>query len=186
MSWRRHVGVVFGLATELAARREVALVREGFVGDALLDVVGFAGEDQQGFILRLPAEASNGPVVARAIGNATDAVLSLGVGVGGSIGGSEASEISSTSPSQRGSGNAEDDVVLRDSGGEVRLRIDAARSIRTSGDGEKVVHPAVGRSVRIGDEARFADRSVYKDELGKLVGSLIEASDLDLRIDRGT
>ena len=41
----------------------VALVGEAFVGDALLDVVGLAGENQQRLVLRLPAEARNRPVV---------------------------------------------------------------------------------------------------------------------------
>ena len=48
------------------------------------------------------------------------------------------------------------------------------------------MNPAVRRPIRIGDEARFADRPIYQDELRKLIGSLIETRDLDLRIDRRT
>ncbi len=46
-----------------ATRHSGALVRENLIGNSLLDVVGFAGKDRQGFILRLPSEALHGAVV---------------------------------------------------------------------------------------------------------------------------
>ena len=70
----------------MAARSGVAFVGEELVGDALLDVVGFAGEDQQGFVLRLPAEAGDGTIVAGVIGSARDTELSFCSGIGSSIG----------------------------------------------------------------------------------------------------
>ena len=54
----------FGTRGELAGRRLVALGLEQLVGDAHLDVVGLAREQQQRLVLRLPAEARDGAVVA--------------------------------------------------------------------------------------------------------------------------
>src|SRR5205814_130259 len=46
---------------------------ENLVGDSHFDVVGFAREDCDGLVLRLPSETSYGAVVAAAIGMAFDA-----------------------------------------------------------------------------------------------------------------
>src|SRR5439155_21762713 len=61
---RAQVGGVFRRRVEVAAGRDGALAREQLAGDALLDVVGLAGKDEERLVLRLPAEAGDGPVVA--------------------------------------------------------------------------------------------------------------------------
>src|SRR5215510_11582926 len=58
-----RVGVVFGRAVEDAARDRVSFVGEGFVGDALFDVISLADEDHQRLVLRLPPEAGDGAIV---------------------------------------------------------------------------------------------------------------------------
>ena len=55
---------------------------EQLVGNAHFHVVGFAGKDEQGFVLSLPAEAGDGSVVAVVVGFALDPTL-LGVRVTG-------------------------------------------------------------------------------------------------------
>ena len=66
---RERLGVedVVGHRRELAARRLVTLDLEQLVGDAHLDVVGLAREQQQRLVLRLPAEARDRAVVAVAV-----------------------------------------------------------------------------------------------------------------------
>src|SRR5579863_1715323 len=45
----------------------VALLREKLVGDAHLNVVSLAGEQEKGFVLSLPAKPRDGAVVAAAV-----------------------------------------------------------------------------------------------------------------------
>src|SRR5207253_4422355 len=70
---RAQVGGVFRRRVEVAAGRDGALAREQLAGDALLDVVGLAGKDEERLVLRLPAEAGDGPVVAVMVEPAADA-----------------------------------------------------------------------------------------------------------------
>src|SRR6185369_6606810 len=74
--------VVLGERIELTGRIRVALVAEELVGDALLHVVGLAGEHQQGLVLRLPAEARDRAVVSRSVLAAGDPERRLLRGVG--------------------------------------------------------------------------------------------------------
>src|SRR5215471_20541695 len=71
---RGGVGVcgVVGYGGELAARRLLTLLGKELVGDALLDVVRLAREDQERLVLCLPAEARDGAVVAARVGRAGD------------------------------------------------------------------------------------------------------------------
>ena len=66
---RRHGSCrdVVGHRRELAGRGLVTLGLEQLVGDAHLDVVGLAGEEQQRLVLSLPAEAGDRAVVAVAV-----------------------------------------------------------------------------------------------------------------------
>jgi hypothetical protein len=66
-------------------------------------------------------------------------------------------------PEHRGR-NAEDQVAARELFLEVRLGEHAAARVVAAGDGEQRVHAAVGRSVRVADEARLAHRAVRPDE----------------------
>jgi hypothetical protein len=63
---------------ELAVRGLVTLVRERFVGDAHLDVIRLAGEDQERRVLSLPAEFADAPVVAVPVQPPADAEVPLG------------------------------------------------------------------------------------------------------------
>ena len=65
-----EIGRVLRQGVELAIRGVVPLVGEVLVGDALLDVVGLAGEHQQRLVLRLPAEAGDRAVVTAAVEDA--------------------------------------------------------------------------------------------------------------------
>src|SRR4051794_11131746 len=69
-------------AVEHAAGNAVALLGEDFIADALLDVVSFAGENKQGFILRFPAKPGDCSVVAVRIEAAFDAVVGFRLSVG--------------------------------------------------------------------------------------------------------
>src|ERR1700693_3019282 len=64
-------GILWGLI-EHAARNSGALIHEQFVRDTLLNVVGFAREDEQRFVLRLPSEAGHGTIVAGGVQRALD------------------------------------------------------------------------------------------------------------------
>ena len=94
-----HVGLVFGREVEGAAGRFISFGGEDLVGDALFDVIGFAGEDGQRFILRFPAEAGDGAVVGIAVFMACDAELGFELRVGGFVSRMVASSMASTRPS---------------------------------------------------------------------------------------
>src|SRR5205823_7220162 len=64
---RVRIRHVVGHHRILTGCRLVALGLEELVRDTHLDVVRLAGEELQGLILRLPAEAGNSPIVAVAI-----------------------------------------------------------------------------------------------------------------------
>ena len=179
--------MILGGGIRLAVLVAAALILEQLVGDALLDVVGLAREDEQRLVLRLPAEAGDGPVVPVAVEVPSDAEIgSLRGGAGEPAGQLLLGGVVDEPESEGRRGNAEDDVVRGERGGEVRLtrgagsrRIDAAR------DRVEPVDAAVGRAVRVLHETRLADRSVGKDERGHgLVASsqAIQGGESDLRI----
>src|SRR5713226_6543812 len=60
---RRKVLCVVWRGGEKAGRSLVAFLREQLVRDAHFHVVSFAREHKEGFVLRLPPEAGNGPIV---------------------------------------------------------------------------------------------------------------------------
>src|SRR5882762_11675659 len=57
---------------ELAARSFIPLGLKQLVGDALLDVVRFAGEEEQRFVLRLPPKTRDRAVIAVVVAYARD------------------------------------------------------------------------------------------------------------------
>src|SRR5258706_11719743 len=164
---------------------------------AHFDVVRLAREKEQRFVLRLPAEPRDRAVIAVVVGHAGDGAarnvevrsafdsqrLLLGrvartVGRDRRIG----NLFDQPCPEGRG-GNAEDHVVVRELGREVRLRERAGIRAGPTRDGEQSVDAAVGRSVGIQHEARFTHRSVCRDERGNSVGSAVLSSEGHLRID---
>src|SRR5258708_39227603 len=66
------VGMVFRRRIENAPRYRGPLIFEYFVGHALFHVIGFARKDLKRFVLGLPAEASNGAIVAGGIEPSAD------------------------------------------------------------------------------------------------------------------
>src|SRR5262249_16288991 len=99
---------------ELTARRLVALLLEELVADAHLDVVRLPREEEQRLVLRFPAEAADGPVVAVPVGTTADAEGVFGGDVGGLVGDDRAAGnlLYESQPERRG-GNPEDHVVGR-------------------------------------------------------------------------
>jgi hypothetical protein len=59
--------VKLSVSSGVALKRQpgglVALLREELVRDSHLDVVGFAREHEEGFVLRFPAETGDGPII---------------------------------------------------------------------------------------------------------------------------
>ena len=55
-------------------------MRENFIGDTHLHVVGLAGKQFQRLVLRLPAEAGDGAIIAVVIESAADAEVIVGIG----------------------------------------------------------------------------------------------------------
>ncbi len=148
-------------------RRIGAFVGEQLVGHADFDVVGLAGENFQRFVLRLPAEARDGAVVAAVVGMAGDAELLLESGISSHVGEDGGiGNIFDQAGAESGSGNAEDDVAELIHLLEVGLGHDAALGILAAGDGEDVVYAAIGSAAEAAArsdrerEARFAHRSI--------------------------
>jgi len=118
---------VIGRGEKETAGGLVALCGEQLVGDAHLDVVGFAGEDEEGFVLSLPAEAGDGAIVGaevgvageKGVGMAGDALGGLDGGVGLEIGeDGGVGDGLDESCAEDGRGDAEDDVGIAVLAGE--------------------------------------------------------------------
>ena len=119
-----------GDAVVNAARNRGAFVAECFVRYALLHVIGFSGKDHQGLVLRLPAKAGDGAIVAAHVEAAVDAQLRLDSAIGRKI--RLQSRVRScfheTKPKHR-SRNAEDHIVSGKLLSEVRLSQRASFSV---------------------------------------------------------
>src|SRR5215475_12433935 len=199
---RGGVGVcgVVGYGGELAARRLLTLLGKELVGDALLDVVRLAREDQERLVLCLPAEARDGAVVAArvgragdldSIGAAADAESGLAVGGHGEVvqDGAVWDALDQAHAEDR-RGNPEDDVALLALGVEVLLLDGAvagvAASILSSADDEERVYAAVGSAIRIVLVVRLAHGTVERDEVGHGVLGAKGGGEGDLRVHRRT
>ena len=123
----------------------LARIREDFIRDALLYVVGFAGENQERFILRLPAKACNGSIVAATVLAAANTetllriVIRILVGKDGGI-----RDRFNEARSKGGCRDSENDVVRRELRTEIRLRDRTSIRVRTARDHKQVVHSTVG------------------------------------------
>jgi len=186
-----EIGLIFRQRiVETRSRRIGAFGLEEFVGDAHFDVVGFASENLERFILGFPAETSDGAVIAAVIGMAGDAERGLGLSVRGHVsedGG--VGDIFDQARAESGRGNAEDQIVLALHLREVGLGHDAAGSVATAGNGEDIVHATVGHLGVDGTvgiygvgEAGFAHRAIGGDEKGNLVRGAVIVADGGLRI----
>src|SRR5450432_634366 len=152
-----EVGVVFRRAVDAAVGRQStsrlvfagqrALRGEGLIADALFHVVCLTGKDQQRLVLRLPAKAADGAVIAVVIERTAGAE---GTSIGGRIGQQRC--IVNVLHQARAKGrrrDAEDHVVGGHCLGKAGLRDIAGASVSAAGNGEEVFHSAVG-SVRVG------------------------------------
>src|SRR5271170_7177407 len=185
-----EIGFVLGSGIVEAGGRGIgAFVGEQLVGHAHFDVVGFAGEYFERFVLSLPAETSDRAVVAAVVGMAGNAELLFETGVGGHIGEDGGiGDIFDEAGAEDGSGDAEDEVAELIRLLEVGLGQDAARGVLATGDGEKVVNSAIrsageaaaGRDYK--RKARFAYRAFETDEEGNRIGAAIISRNGELRI----
>ena len=131
----------------------------------MLDVVSLSHKNQQRLVLRFPAEASDGAVIAAGVedtanfqrrsGRLRGRQVGLQSGVGRGLNQAQA---------KQGRGGAENHIVGGKSGGKVGLRQGAARGVGTAGDGVEVVDSAVERAVGSLDEAGFEHRAIRGDE----------------------
>src|SRR5439155_2787082 len=176
------VGVGRGVrrAGELTILRLVALLREQLVGDAHLDVVGLAREEQERLVLRLPPEPRDGPIIAVVVRGARDpdpvrpagdTEGRLAAGIGGLVVGDGAlGDGLDEAGAEHGGRDAEDDVVALTLGPEVLLGDRAlarvARVVLPAADHKEGVHASVARSVGVVLVARFADWTVERHEVG--------------------
>ena len=162
---RRDVARAFRVAGEAAPCRFHALLRKQLIGDALFDVVGLPGENHQGFVLRLPAEAGDGTVVAVAVFESGDTEELFGgrVGVLVSQNRGVGDGLDQPTPEDR-SRYAKDHVVSHKLGGEIRLRQVASGSVGASSDREQTVDAPVPRTIGIELESSFANRAIYANK----------------------
>src|ERR1700674_4738319 len=195
----REVEAVLRCRVEETTRSLVAFLGEELVRDPHLDVVGLAGEYEEGLVLRLPSEAGDRAVVGAAVRGASqvrvrvtrNAQPRLQRGVSTHVRQDRRIGDRLDEPNAKdGCGNAEDDVVVSAVAGErgsswqeVRLS-DVAARVAAAGDDEEVPCAAVGRSVRIPLKACFTDGAIPRDEPGQRVFRPIERGDRDQGIRR--
>jgi len=175
-----NIGPIFRCGIKYASRYGRALIGENFVRYALLDVVGFAGEYQQGFILRFPSETRDGAVVSRGVEAPADLQRRPGRlrGVEAGLQNSVRSRLHQSHAEDRRR-NAENDVLARQVAREIRLRQGAAFRVRPAGDGEQSMNAAIG------NKAGLAHRTIHGNERRNRVGRSVQGRQGDLRIRHG-
>ena len=159
------------------------LILEEFVGYSHFNVVGFAGEYFEGFVLRFPTEARDHSVISIAVdlaGNAERLFLPrvcLHVRVDSFFW-----NVFDQAGAKGRSRNAVDDVVQSQMLSEIWLLDIAIARVAATRNDEEIVDTAIGRAakarpVRIEKkfEACFADRAVGRDEGRKSVLGAIQA-----------
>ena len=193
-----HVRRVVGHRPELAGF--FAFLRKELVADALLDVVGFAGEHQERFVLSFPPEARDRSVVAvsvRVAGRkeplrtAPDPERGPGRGAGRVVGEDRGvGDRLDQAEAERRCGNPEAYVLASDVGLKVLLVNGAAGGVAglvaPAADDEERVHATVAATVGLVLEAGLAHRPVFLDERWDNVPRSHRGRHPDLGIDRGT
>ena len=175
----RKVERVIWRSDEKTGGSLVAFLREQLVRDTHFDIVGFAGEHDQGLVLRLPAETSDGAVVGAAIdvaaedgvGVAEDTQRGLLGGVGLHVGqdGGVRDGLDQSCTENR-SRDSEDDVWIPTLASErisrrqeVKLSDVATGRVGSAGDDEEIVDSAVRGTIAF-FEPRLTDRTIRRDE----------------------
>src|ERR1700722_19716458 len=186
-----EIGLILGRGVvETGGRGIGAFGLKEFVGDAHFDVVGFAGENLERFILSFPAETSDGAVVAAVVGMTGNSEGAFGLGVGLHVGeGGGVGDIFDQTRAEGGRGDSEYQIFVALHLGEVGLRHGAAGRVAAASNGENVVHAAVGdlrvhRAIGINGvgEAGFAHRSISGDEKRNLIRGAVIVANGGLRI----
>ena len=178
----------------------VAFLRKELVGHSHLNVIRLAREQQKRFVLCLPSEAGQRPVIGTPVGRSAD----MRIGVPGdpplSVAGCirihvgedfHIGDCLNEPATEHRRRDAEDDIGvstlsgLRIPGGkEVGLSDRAARRVASTGDGEDCMDSAVGTTIRILFETYLTDGTVLRDEPGDRVSPTIQGRDRNQRIPR--
>src|SRR5579872_502325 len=155
-----------------ASRSRHLLIVEELIGQAQFDIGGFSGKEQQGLVLRLPAEFAHGAVVwimiEMAVNRSTQRTCCGGNAVQvGLKGGFRSVFHQSQAKSRRGS--TENHIVKRALGGKIRLRQHTVSGITPSLCGEKLMHTAIqcvtgGVLGEIEDETGLLNRAIGCNE----------------------
>src|SRR6516164_10378809 len=160
-----QIGAVLWHSVVLATRIGLAFIGKGFVGRSLFDIISFAGEDQQRFVLRLPAESRDRSVIGAAVeftgntqrpGEGTicrQCRFEIAVG-----------HVFDKAQPKYGCRNTKHDVFLGHRSGEVWLLYAAVQRITASADNEQVMHAPIRRTVRVEHETGLADRTGQRNE----------------------
>src|SRR5689334_18645823 len=174
---------VFRSRVEHAAKDGVALIAKYIVCNALLHVGSLAGKNQQRLVLRLPAEARDGPVIAAGIETPKDAQPRLDGGVRGKIGLQCAvrSVLHKAEPKGR-RGDPEYNVVVGKLPRKIFLRQTAAGCVKAAANRIQVVYAAVQATGGIHDESCFSYRAFGENERWNRVGGPVQRGQRDLRV----
>ncbi len=177
------MSAVFRSHIEDASQNGISLVGENLVGNALLNVRCFAGKDQQRFILCLPAEAGNGPVVATGIEATRNAKGCFGSRICSKIALQHAIRRVFYKTQAKGWGwYAQDHVVVGNLKWKVRLSKRATRGIHPAFDGVKVMNPSIQSARGIQNESRFNHRPTRRDKRRDSIGCSIQRRQGNLRV----
>jgi hypothetical protein len=189
--------MIFGRRIQLPARCLIPLDRKQLIRHAHLDVVGFAREDQQRGVLRLPTKPGNAVIVAAHVRAAdrdgTPRTASVrptrdAEGGGGIAPGLEIldnrpiGDRLDQSAAEEGSRDSEDDVLALRFALEIRRRNSASRRVGPTRDRVEVVHAAVTLVRRLVLEPGFPDGTVELNEVRHAIDRAGLGGDRDLRI----
>jgi hypothetical protein len=161
--------------------RVVTFVRENQVADTHLDVISLAAEQVQRLVLRLPAKAGYGSVVAAVVESAEDTERGFLAGVENPI--ESEDRVRNCLDEPQGRRSKWECAEKCWTGSRNSPDSDCSRwSVGSAVDCEQRVNPAVRCTVRVFDEGRFAHRTVGRDERRQLVARMGE---LHLRVAPG-
>src|SRR5580693_7091448 len=194
VSWRRpdlkrRIGLVLWKLFGCAVRPRRSLVGKEFVGDAHFDIGCLGRKKQQGFILRLPSKTGHCAIVRGAVDDTVRDGSVQAALCGRIVDQVGVRHVFDQPQPERGSRYAKGYVVIRQLGGDVRLRRQAPGwSIGAPLDRKQPMYAAIQSTpaqIRlIGNEANLANRSVRLDESGIVFGicRAEKLSKIDLRI----
>ena len=148
-----------------ASRDGAALVGKTLVRYSLLDVVSLSCKNQERLVLRFPAEAGDGAVIAAGVEDSANFQRRSGRCRGGkvSLQSSVGRGLHQAKTKQRSRG-AENHVAGGKRGGKIGLRQGAARGIGPAGNRKQVVDAAVECAGGSLNEAGFEHGAIRRDK----------------------